>query len=185
MKSISGVVLAGGLSSRMQQDKRFLEYNGKTFLDTASSLLHPYCDNVFLSLASPPAFNTTLKVIADEFQNAGAISGILSCLNGIESDYILFIPVDMPLLKRHLIENLIVNIRGNGIKYEDYVFPFIIKNNVSVKIILQDLIKNNQFSIKNFLSAIDSLKLLINEEDKKYLENINYYEQFLGLTNAK
>ncbi|MCL2566830.1 MAG: molybdenum cofactor guanylyltransferase [Alphaproteobacteria bacterium] len=186
--SMAGVVIAGGLSSRMQQDKKFLQYQNKTFLDIAIDNLKPLCQSVFLSLASSAEFSASINIIEDEFKNMGPIAGIFSCLNyKIQEDYILFLPVDMPLLTPQILKNLIANIKNkksNGINYENHVFPFIIKNSQEVLHILQNLINKNSYSIKNFLAAVNSISLPIAEEDKKHLQNINYYEQFLGLPNA-
>ncbi|MDR0484656.1 MAG: molybdenum cofactor guanylyltransferase [Alphaproteobacteria bacterium] len=185
--SISGVILAGGLSTRMQQDKKFLKYQDKTFLDIATSNLHSAnCDSIFLSLACPPEFPTNLNIITDELKDIGAIAGVYSVLNAkISADYLLLIPVDMPLLSPSILQNLSNNLYGNGANYKDYVFPFIIKNNLEVLNILQNLISNKCYSLKKFLTAIASQNIDITKEDKNYLQNINYYEQFLGLPNAK
>lgn len=89
MKKI-GVVLAGGQSSRMGEDKGQLVYRGKSLRDHMHDLLREAgADDVWLSG----------KGGIEDTKAIGPLGGILACLEAAPDDAVLlFCPVDMPLL---------------------------------------------------------------------------------------
>lgn len=89
--SYIGVVLAGGLSSRMGQDKATLDWQGQNLLEHMQALLYQGgCEQVLLS---------GLSEFPDLTANAGPLAGIARLLDECRGQRVLFVPVDMPLLK--------------------------------------------------------------------------------------
>ena len=48
--SISALILSGGLSSRMGEEKRLIHYHNKTQEQYLFDLLKPYCSEVYVSI---------------------------------------------------------------------------------------------------------------------------------------
>ena len=103
MKSIAGIVLAGGLSSRMGgQDKCLLDLNGKTLLKQAADRLAPQVDVIAINANSDADEyrNTGLPVIRDSFEGyAGPLAGVLAGMEWAEAqgaDYIASVAADTP-----------------------------------------------------------------------------------------
>ena len=84
MAEHSAYVLAGGLSTRMGQDKASLLLHGRTLLDRALETL---------TTVGAPA-----TVLPDIHPHCGPLSGIEAALTATTHDYNLFLPVDLPLL---------------------------------------------------------------------------------------
>lgn len=184
MFNIAGVVLAGGKSTRMKSDKKELIFNGETFLNIAkNNLKSSNCHNIYVSLAK--ASTKDKNIIEDNIKNIGPLSGVLCALGQIKSDYIVFIPIDMPLLKPTIIKYLIDNINENSmaIHYENHIFPFIIKNSQPVIDIINNQIESKAFSLFKLLKNLNATTIIFND-DEKYLQNINYQEDFLRLTKC-
>ncbi len=107
---LHGLVLAGGMSSRMGRDKACLELGQQTYLQTAVAALEPLCDRVWVSGDYPdwPCIGDLdwLK----ERQLRGPLAGIYSVLSQLadttEVSGLLVIPVDMPLLDQAHLEQL-------------------------------------------------------------------------------
>ncbi len=96
LKNIIGVVLAGGKSSRMGQDKALLDYNGRPLLDHMIELLEKCgLDNIYVS-----GNIKGYRCIPDRESHEGPGYAIYDVLQQLDSsDGVLFVPVDMPLLQ--------------------------------------------------------------------------------------
>jgi molybdenum cofactor guanylyltransferase len=101
----AAVILNGGKSSRMGQNKSEMRIEGQTLLDRAIDLVSPLCEKLYVSgIESHPRHAT----LPDYKKNIGPMGGILGALEALpqESD-ILFIPVDMPFLTKETLQKLI------------------------------------------------------------------------------
>jgi len=103
MKKIAGIVLAGGLSSRMGgHDKCLLELGGKTLLKQAADRLAPQVDVIAINTNSDADEyrNTGLSMIRDSFEGyAGPLAGVLAGMEWAEAqgaDYIASVAADTP-----------------------------------------------------------------------------------------
>lgn len=104
---INGLVLAGGASSRMGQDKGLINYHGKPQRDYLIDILKPHCDEVYLSCLR--SFKSPVTVIADHFHLESPLNGILSAFHFDPESAWLTIPVDMPNIDAKAIEYLKAN----------------------------------------------------------------------------
>ncbi|USE37910.1 molybdenum cofactor guanylyltransferase [Endozoicomonas sp. SCSIO W0465] len=95
--TLYGLVLAGGRSSRMGQDKSRMSWFGKPLYQHMASLLtQAGIDQV---LISGSGFSINDSVIEDVVPGRGPVSGIHSALKRLHNgDRLLVIPVDMPLI---------------------------------------------------------------------------------------
>jgi molybdopterin-guanine dinucleotide biosynthesis protein A len=108
-RGIAGIVLTGGKSSRMGQDKALLPYRGQTLVRHMTGILHELgLQDVFISgnLEGYPC-------IEDTHPAKGPVGGITSVLQQKPgySGY-LFIPVDMPLLNAPALRLLMAHKEG-------------------------------------------------------------------------
>lgn len=96
---ITGVVLAGGRSTRFGQNKSLYVYNGKPLVEYAIESLTPYCGKLLLSTNSPQdlAF-TGLQTIEDLHKDCGPLGGIHSALAHAQTKIVVFAGCDMPFL---------------------------------------------------------------------------------------
>jgi molybdenum cofactor guanylyltransferase len=104
---INGLVLAGGASSRMGQDKGLINYHGKPQRDHLAEILRPLCDEVYISCLR--SFKSPVTVIADHFNLQSPLNGILSAFHFDPESAWLTIPVDMPNIDGKTIEYLKAN----------------------------------------------------------------------------
>ena len=88
----SVLILCGGKSSRMGQDKALLQLNGETLLQRAVRLGHQ------LGAAQVLISRNQSGFIQDQVQNAGPMAGIAAALSHCSSRWLLVLPIDMPLL---------------------------------------------------------------------------------------
>ncbi len=73
----AGMVLCGGRSSRMGQDKNFLSWSGRSFLQQAVAAVETHCQQILLVTAGPEQLlppvesKRLIRVISDELSQAG------------------------------------------------------------------------------------------------------------------
>jgi molybdopterin-guanine dinucleotide biosynthesis protein A len=78
--ALNGLILAGGKSTRMGQDKGMIDYHGKPQREYLVDLLKPYCLEVFISSKE----NIKQNTIADHFDLDSPLNGILSAFHLIQ-----------------------------------------------------------------------------------------------------
>lgn len=108
---ISGVVLAGGKSSRFGQDKGLFPFRGKALVDHAIDILKPICSEILISTNNPDAYGFTgQKTIADIHAGCGPIGGMHSGLFNASGQIVLFLGCDMPFVDSKVFSFLLENI---------------------------------------------------------------------------
>jgi len=93
-----GVVLAGGLSSRMGEDKASLQRNKVSMLDYSKQLLTGSGINRIVISGEPKCSSEKDILITDKLKEAGPLGGIASVIEKYKPTALLILPVDMPLM---------------------------------------------------------------------------------------
>jgi len=104
-KDFSGVILAGGRSSRMGFPKQFLEVNGKKMIDIAVDVFRPLFDEIVIIVDDKSRFRgfTDVIITEDLVKGCGPLGGIYTGLETISCQSAFFIACDMPFLHNGLI----------------------------------------------------------------------------------
>lgn len=98
----TGFVLAGGKSTRLGQDKVLLAWEESTLLENALGKLRAVCNDVYLC-TNREELNVYAPVLADVAGTGaettiGPLGGMVAALEFSETDWNVFLPVDLPLL---------------------------------------------------------------------------------------
>jgi len=106
--AVNGLVLSGGLSTRMGNDKSEINYHGTTQRQHVFNLLSSYCKEVFVSCNQEQAQSIgDLPFIQDSFLGLGPLGGILSAFQQNPNVAWLTVACDLPLLSTAIIQYLI------------------------------------------------------------------------------
>ncbi len=152
MNSIAGVVLAGGLSSRMGTDKSQLTIKNQTLLERTKKLV--------IDAGIESVFVSGRYGIEDTMSGFGPLGGIATCLQQLTGfTHILFIPVDMPLLKAKIIKTIIQKMSLDLSHLEKHKFPFIIKNTKEIRRLVATQISNEQLSLYQLFKQLQVKKI--------------------------
>ncbi len=108
---LRGLVLAGGLSQRMQTDKGRLHYGaaGREQREVAAALLADVCQDVFVSCRAEQAAELPagLVPLPDRFLGLGPLGGILSALQHDPNAAWLVLACDLPFLTAGTLRGLV------------------------------------------------------------------------------
>ena len=153
---VTGIVLAGGRSSRMGEDKSMMKLNGKTMVEYAIDALRPLCGQVIVSSNQLVYEFTGCQVWQDDVKNHAPMVGIYSCLKRSSTEFNIILSCDMPLISINLINYLLecslnyditIPIHENGM-----IEPLCGIYKKSVTGILKQCIAEHRFSMKEGIS---------------------------------
>ncbi len=177
-----GVVLAGGLSSRMGQDKAQLLRDNDSMLNFSKQLLTDTGINHVV-------ISGNAHQIPDLIDNAGPVGGIYSVIQQYQPKAMLILPVDLPLMTVTALAKLkqIGELSQQACYYQGHSIPLYLPNSSYLELFLtkafQDynsnrLSKNNIKgpSMKALLKQVPHQSLII--ENNQLLLNTNTPEQW-------
>lgn len=112
-----GLILSGGKSTRMGNDKGLLNYHGKPQREYLYELAASYCNDVYYSSREDQlsSFSEKAKVIVDNNKYRGPFNGIFSAHQRHPKVAWLVLACDLPLLDKVGISELINNRNKNKI----------------------------------------------------------------------
>ena len=171
---IAGVILCGGRSSRMGQDKAKLLWQGKTWLQHMADLLREAgVDDVIVS-GDYPGFETVIDPIPGKGPTMGVIASILALSERF--DQMICAPVDMPLMPALILKTLIEG-KGDGRFYEDHPLPFALELTDQVRICalqaLDDIRQGRNYSIRRFFRPFDMMIMPMAPASFPFFQNLN------------
>jgi len=114
---LNGLILTGGKSRRMGQDKVLLRYGGQPHLDFLFSLLRPHCTDIRISTRADQVKNgerSRYPATVDSWGDIGPIGGILSAFRKQPGAAWLVLACDMPFLDFDTVSQLVVS-RNPGV----------------------------------------------------------------------
>lgn len=104
---ISGVVLAGGASRRLGQDKALLQVDGTTLLAHAVRTLMAVTDEVLVTgRIGLPDDATGATAVADAYPDHGPLGGLLTGLCRATHGWVAVVAVDLPFLEPAVLRRL-------------------------------------------------------------------------------
>lgn len=113
---LTGLVLAGGRSSRFGRDKSRLRLDGVPLARRVADALTPCCAEVLLSTGRPAAdAGAGWTAVPDNFPDAGPLAGIEAGLARARTAHLLAAPCDMPLLTTAALQELLAQARPGEI----------------------------------------------------------------------
>ncbi|MCS7221758.1 MAG: molybdenum cofactor guanylyltransferase [Anaerolineae bacterium] len=121
MELFTAVILAGGQSRRMGQDKAWLDAGGRPLLVHVAERLQNLAAEVIVVRAAPttPLPALPARVIEDRYPGMGPLAGLHAGLSASATSWIFAVACDMPLLHQALIRYLALLRPGH-----DAVIPY-------------------------------------------------------------
>jgi molybdopterin-guanine dinucleotide biosynthesis protein A len=104
---ITGILLAGGMSSRMGKEKGTLKVGDRMLFEYPLRVLESVCGEVLISGNKDLPVQVRYPRVPDEHGGIGPLGGLHACLRYASSDLYAVLPYDMPNITRDLLEYLI------------------------------------------------------------------------------
>lgn len=101
----TALILAGGESRRMGQDKARLLLGEQTLLQRVAAIVQPIFSEVIVSTRERRA-DCDFPQVIDATMHSGPLAGLAAGLECIKTSWMFAVACDMPFITPHLIENL-------------------------------------------------------------------------------
>lgn len=153
---ITGIVLAGGKSSRMGVDKSLLIWKGKALVSHAIDNLRPLCSKVVISSNNPVYDFTGCETWPDDLPIQAPVAGIYSCLRRSGTEINIILSCDMPFAGTTLITHLL---KYAGVypmvvpEYNNLIEPLCAIYSRSITEDLERYIRDGDYSLYRFINS--------------------------------
>ncbi len=105
IENCTALILAGGDSRRMGQDKASLVLQGKTLLEHVTATMQAVFPKVIVSVRQPRA-GVELPQVCDEVTASGPLGGLAAGLAQAGTPWVFAVACDMPFITPALVEGL-------------------------------------------------------------------------------
>jgi molybdopterin-guanine dinucleotide biosynthesis protein A len=156
--SLTAIILSGGKSTRMGQDKGLMEINGKPMIQYVIDNITPVCSQIIISANQDTYKKFGYPVIKDDIADTGPAGGIVSSFPHSSNDKNLIISCDLPFVTPVFI-NILLNLSN---KYEitipelnGYIQPLC---GIYLKDIynrFKNIVEHGQSSMKNIIKEFN------------------------------
>ena len=179
-KYITGVILAGGKSSRMGLAKEFLSVNGRPILDNVLDALNPLFSEILVVTNDKKRFPDLkrAKVVEDLVRERGPLGGIYTGLRAASCEKAFFVACDMPFLHNALIRRLLDYARKNDCdcvipRYAERIQPLHAVYSRKIIQTIEDLLKGKDLSVMQLIKRCKCKYIDANKEEAASFLNIN------------
>jgi molybdopterin-guanine dinucleotide biosynthesis protein A len=162
---VTGILLAGGMSSRMGREKGSLRIGGRMLYEYPLRALEMVCDQILISTSNSFPGILTHTTVCDEIRGIGPMGGIHACLERSSTDLNLVLSYDLPLVNVGLL-NYLLEKSGDW----DMVAPAVQTGRPeplcalyrkSMSSVFRALIEEKRFAVHGAISRVRSQVLLI------------------------
>ena len=178
---VTGVILAGGLARRMNnQDKGLVIYKGRPLVSYAIAALTAVADRSLINAnrnkEQYQAFG--LQVVADQTDSFdGPLAGVLTAMIHAEAGVLLVMPCDTPLIKaRHLQKLLAARAESDAdvaVAFDgERLHPVFLAVKTTLKTSLQDYLSSGQRKMDRWLELQHRVQADFSSEPEIFI-NIN------------
>jgi molybdenum cofactor guanylyltransferase len=117
---ITGILLAGGLSSRMGREKGLVRIGERYLYQYPLAVLTSLCKEILISTCGNLPVKESYPLVCDDIPGLGPLGGILTCLRRSSNETCIVLSYDLPAVSEELMRYLL----NESIGY-DAVFPAI------------------------------------------------------------
>tara|TARA_B100001939_G_scaffold71955_1_gene60171 strand:- start:597 stop:1181 length:585 start_codon:yes stop_codon:yes gene_type:complete len=187
-KHITGIILAGGKSSRMGTDKALFVLNGSTFLDHIIRALEPLVDEILIVSNDERHSKYNLKRVRDTIADAGPISGLHAGLTNSATENNLVMSCDIPLIETSMLEVLLQNNEDDidviQLADANRVHPLIALYKKCSAEHLGKALFDGERKLSTALNGLNMKSVLVSDGQAAALTNINTQMDFEKIENG-
>jgi molybdopterin-guanine dinucleotide biosynthesis protein A len=173
---VTGIILAGGKSSRMGTDKGWQALCGKPLIQYAIEALSGLCSSIIISASSTSYQSLGFRVVADVFPAIGPMGGIYSALKQSETENNLVLSCDLPFVPEELLSYILKQAKGYQVAVpwqgNQHYEPLCGFYHLSVLDQMNAFIQKGNFKLPDLFEEISINRLVFNNNLDFYMDNI-------------
>jgi molybdopterin-guanine dinucleotide biosynthesis protein A len=175
--SIGAIILAGGKSSRMGRDKGLMKVGGVAMVQCAIQSVANYADNIVVMSSNPEYRITGMKLLPDQIQDKGPLSGLVSGMQYLQKDAYVVLTCDTPLLNEAFVEFLINRYLESSAEavvpeVNGKMYPLTAIYSASTLSFFSDCLLRDELSVRRCLEKMNIEKIVIDRDEQIFPESI-------------
>ncbi len=181
---ITGIVLAGGKSSRIGTEKGLVKFRNKPLIEYSLNVLKLVVDEILISSNSDSYNAFGYQVLKDEIPESGPMGGIYTGLKASKNEINIVISCDVPLVDTNFLNRLLTfsDDFAAVVPWHEKEFfePLCAVYNKNLLPVFKEFIDNRNFRIPDFLKTVNTKFLKTGKEngiDPFIFYNINTLKQ--------
>jgi len=187
-KNITGIILAGGKSSRMGTEKGLLELNGSTFIAKIINAIEPLVNDILIISKNKKYDILGCKRINDLIENSGPVAGVYTGLYHSKTQLNLVLSCDIPLITPNIIKMLILGYENEfeviQLQSQNKTMPLIAIYNKQCMHKCLDFLQQNERRLRSVVNQFKTKTILIDSKFDKFVKNINTNADLKSLNHA-
>ena len=185
--NITGIILAGGKSSRMGTDKATLLLKEKTFIQHIIVAMKPLVNNMIIVSDNPNHEEFEIERIEDVIKDAGPLAGIYSGLQYSKTDYNLVVSCDVPLITCEVLKQLSDNYEEGfdviQLKSNQKTMPLTAIYKKTCEQLIKKLLDKGERRVRFAVSQFKTKTITLDYNLASAIININNKEEFYAIKN--
>ena len=186
-KDITGIILAGGKSSRMGTDKGFLMFDDKPFIQHSIDALKPLVSEIIIVSDNDDYDVFGHNRVEDLIKNSGPVAGIYSGLEASKTVYNLILSCDIPLINSEILKTILKEIDEKSeiiqVENNNKTMPLIALYKTSCKNKFYKLLQQGEKRLQFAVNQCEVKTITLNKHYEISTSNVNSKEEFKRLKN--
>ena len=187
-KNITGIVLAGGKSSRMGSDKGLLTINDKTFVEHVIVAMKPLVDKIIIVSNNKDYDQFGYRRVDDSIKDSGPLAALYSGLKHSETEFNLVLSCDIPMIKTELLKKLVdadlENHEVVQIESNTKTMPLIAMYKKQCMHKCLELLQQGERRLRVAVNELKTKTIIINAEFDQFVKNVNTKEDLKTINHA-
>jgi len=175
-EQLTAVILAGGKSQRMGEDKAFLDLDGLPFIERILQVVKELTQEVVV-IANTKEYNSLgVPIYSDLMEDCGPVGGIYTAMKIVKTPYLLVLSCDIPLLKGAVLDYLIeesIPCDANILTTEERWQPLTAIYNSRTLPIFKKALDTKKLKLRSLLALMDLHTIACPKDLIPCLSNIN------------
>lgn len=180
------IILAGGKSSRMGENKALLKIGGVRLIDKLVMEFLPFSDKILLVVDDPSHYHgLPVELIIDDvnYKGQGPLAGMWTAFQKVEGKACLVVACDMPFATRELglrmIHQLIENKKEAVVPYiNNQVHPLFAAYDGNIVSNIKMLLDEGKRSVQSLIERLNVQYVSV-EDYRKAVWNMNTKEEYM------
>jgi len=181
------VILAGGKSSRMGQNKALMSLGGKRLVDRAVEVMRSVFDDLLMVTNTPDVYaDLGMPMVPDVWPEKGSLGGVYSAIYHVATPYCLVVACDMPFLRAAVLRYLITQMADYDVVVPDVLGELQTLHAIYSKACLQPIehrLETNRLRIVGFfpdvrVRTVTASELEPYDPELLAFQNLNTPEEF-------
>lgn len=173
---VNTIILAGGKSSRMGQDKGLMNLNGKPMIQHVIEVAKTKSEEIMIISNQANYQQFGYKVYPDEIKNKGPLAGIYTGLKHSMTEWNVVLSCDTPFIHPSLLQFLIAQAQGCDItilQKNEQIHPLIGIFNKNCLATFKTCLDANELTLKSVYKKLNLKVVDAHQFHQKMFTNIN------------